>query len=248
MEDELAIFGLGNLIYLETAEAASAHQWQQEIFRRYAEAGLEEIKYNDDRLFAVRGKYRGRNIGFYGIPFGLSYLGRMDDVMNSPAVKAVGGTGFCGSVRHDIEKDTMIVATEAVMSPYAVYDAEWNKKLAVAKADAKLVEAMLKNARKRGYSTRTGKIFTVLNTRCETSNFIRQLSENSYDAVEMETAAVYQIANKIKKPAAVILYVSDNQATELGLDIVGTRIRELEKQGKHIEMAEIARDALLETY
>ncbi|MFQ6009770.1 MAG: hypothetical protein ACE5J7_01465 [Candidatus Aenigmatarchaeota archaeon] len=246
MEKQLAILGLGHALYAEDVKYLPEEQYVQEAFKRYGEANLEEIEFDKELgSLSIHGKYRGRKLGFHYIPFGLSYATAMNIIFEENKLEAAAGVGFCGSLHPDIEKDTVIIARKAAMSPFAAYDKEWKDKLAWGKADERLAESMLRKAEEHGYEARLGTIFTVINTRCETPGFIAELREAGFDGVEMETAALYQIANAAEVPIATMLYVSDSQALNPGCD-VPKLVQELEKQGKHIEMTEIARDVLLE--
>jgi purine-nucleoside phosphorylase len=251
MKDELAIVGLGHAHHLENVKYESSHKFYQEMFRRYTDIGLEEIEYANagikTNIPVVKGKYGGRKIGFYTMPFGLSYTFATDFFLDSASIKAVAGSGFCGSIRPEIEKDTVIVASEAAISSSVVCDDDWKEKMIVRKADEKLVEAMIRKAQERGYEARPGKIFTIINTAREKTSFIDELSDEGFDALEMETAVLYQIAGDYGKPVAAVLYVSDNQATH-PCSNYGEIVQRLERKNKHVEMTEIARDALLETY
>jgi|GEM_PF-5016364 len=248
MKKELAILGLGNHLYMHTAMNFSDHEFYQQMLKRHYEAEFENITYEGRKdSIIVHADHEGRRFTLHGVHYGLSDTWDMDRVVTSPRTEAVIGVGFCGSIKPDIEADTVIIAKEAAISSVARREHNWEEKLTYSRADQELTDELEKIAKERGYEVCQGKILTVANPRCETAAFIREAKDAGFDGVEMEAAAVYQLAEAAEKPAAIILYVSDNQATHNGADIAKEVWKRI-KADKHIEMTNIARDALLEVF
>jgi len=249
MGNELAILGLGNMLYLEGMDLTLPQEkLVEEAFKRYAKIGLEKITLDEDYgPYSIRGKRDERMMGYHGLNYGLSGTRRMQRIIERPEVEAAVGVGFCGALDPEMKKGDIIIARNAAMSPYVIHSDQWKNKLAWGSADKELALAIGRKAEDAGYDVRMGNIYTVINTASETPEFIEELKEGKFDGIEMETAALYQLANAINKPCAVILEVSDNQAKENGCNIK-KRVQELIDAGEHTRLAEIVREAMLETF
>lgn len=249
MEKELAIFGLGNAGHMQVMLEQgfdSYDQYLKELHKTYAEEGFEEIEYgltNHDSF--VKGKFAGRKIAFYEIPFGLSHISRVHRILESYPVEYAAGIGFCGSLTEEVPEHSIVVPYESALSSCVTQDPIWTEKLTVSRTDERIADALLEKAQEKGYKVLKGKILTVSNPKCETPAFVEQARNAGFHGVEMETAAVNQITNGFSVPFAPLLYVSDNQAKKNSSDFT-KKVRELYRKGKHIEMFNMARDALLE--
>lgn len=97
-------------------------------------------------------------------------------------------------------------------------------------SDSQLRETLVDNI---ATSVVSGKMLSIQAMLAETREDIDLWSQSGYQAVDLETATVFAVANHFNVPAAAMLYIADNLITEELVHTLTDEQRTLRKQSKH---------------
>lgn len=142
---------------------------------------LEELKEN--------------NIYTCSTPWGRQSAGVIECFLENNSIGSSIAIGFCGGVNENLEVGDVLIAKEAVYCNSLAYS---NKEL----ANNVLSSLRACNA----YLARTETIDSI---EIENRHFLERLKAKRVDAIEMETFRLFAKSNKLKKPTASVLIVSD---------------------------------------
>lgn len=205
-----------------------------------AENFLEDVVcYNEVRnMLGYTGTYKGKRISVQGSGMGVPSISiYINELMNEYGVKNIVRVGTCGAIQKDVKVRDVIIAQSASN------DSNQNRKLFggaidyAPTSDFELLLSSYNEAKRRGIDVRVGNIFTADSFYDEKENNA-QLAEYGVLAVEMESSALFTIAQKYNARALTILTVSDHILT-------GEATSSEERQTSFNEMMEIALDAVL---
>ncbi len=124
---------------------------------------------------------------------------------HSPACEGI-GVGYCGALQPGIEIGTIIIPEKARVgegtSKYYGNDE-------VSYPDQDLVNRLVEATRRFGYEPLVGETFSIDAAFMETPDFLENLARQGIIGIDMETSALFSIAEYHGKRAAAILVVSD---------------------------------------
>lgn len=198
-------------------------------------------QYNNVRgMLGFTGLYKGERVSVQGTGMGIPSISiYLNELMNEYDVQTLIRVGSCGSLQEDVQIRDLIIAQGATtdsqvnrmtfggidFSPLATFE---------------LLKAAYESAKEKDLSVRVGNVFTSDTFYRDNGEEINNLL-NRYNvlAVEMETTALYTLAQKYKRNALSILTVSDHALT-------GEETTSLERQTTFNEMVEIALDTAIQ--
>ncbi|WP_408010573.1 purine-nucleoside phosphorylase [Pseudalkalibacillus sp. A8] len=205
-----------------------------------AETFLEDVTcYNEVRgMLGFTGTYKGKRISVQGTGMGVPSISiYAHELMDNYGVKNLIRVGTCGAFQKDVKVRDLIIAMTASTdsssnqhrfgidySPTANFD---------------LLHSAYKNAVERGLEVKVGNVFTSDTFYNDTLDLAKKLADYQVLAVEMETSALYTLANKFGVRALSILTVSDHVFT-------GESTSSEERQKTFNEMIEVALDTAVE--
>ena len=204
--------------------------------KHIAENFLEDAKsYNEVRgMYGYTGIYKGERVSVQGTGMGIPSISiYANELMQSYGVKKLIRVGTCGAIQKDVKVRDIILAQGATT------DSQVNRMIFggidyAPLADFKLLKNAYEAAEVRNQSVRVGNVFT-------SDAFYRENAEHVHEllaryqvlAIEMETTALYTLAQKFGRQALSILTVSDHIVT-------GEETTAQERQTTFNEMIEIA--------
>lgn len=195
----------------------------------------DTIQYNDVRgMLGFTGLYKGERVSVQGTGMGIPSISiYLNELINEYDVQTLIRVGSCGALQEDVNIRDLIIAQGATtdsqvnrmifggidFSPLATFD---------------LLKAAHEEAEKKELNVKVGNVFTSDAFYRENAKEINDLL-NRYNvlAVEMETTALYTLAQKYKRNALSILTVSDHVLT-------GEETSAIERQTTFNDMVEIA--------
>lgn len=204
--------------------------------KHIAENFLENAQiYNEVRgMNGYTGTYKGERISVQGTGMGIPSISiYANELIQSYGVKKLIRVGTCGAIQKDVKVRDIILAQGATT------DSQVNRMIFggidyAPLADFKLLKNAFEAAESRNQSVRVGNVFT-------SDSFYRENAEHVHEllaryqvlAIEMETTALYTLAQKFGRQALSILTVSDHIIT-------GEETTAQERQTTFSEMIEIA--------
>lgn len=124
---------------------------------------------------------------------------------HSPASVGI-GVGYCGGLKAEIEIGRIIIPAKAIIGEGT---SKYYGKGEISSADQGLVTRLVAVTRRFGYEPLVGEVYSIDAPFMETTDLIGQLSQQGILGIDMETSALFSIAEYHSKRAAAILVVSD---------------------------------------
>lgn len=124
---------------------------------------------------------------------------------HSPASVGI-GVGYCGGLKAEIEIGRIIIPAKAIIGEGT---SKYYGKGEISSADQSLVRRLVDVTRRFGYEPLLGEIYSIDAPFMETPDVISELSQQGILGIDMETSALFSIAEYHGKRAAAILVVSD---------------------------------------
>lgn len=209
--------------------------------KHIAENFLESAElYNDVRgMLGYTGTYKGERISVQGTGMGIPSISiYANELMQSYDVQKLIRVGTCGAIQEDVKVRDIILAQGSTT------DSQVNRMIFggidyAPLADFQLLKKAYEAAETHNLSVRVGNVFT-------SDAFYRENAEHVHTllarykvlAIEMETTALYTLAQKFGRQALSILTVSDHIVT-------GEETTSEERQTTFSEMVEIALDTAI---
>lgn len=210
--------------------------------RHIAETFLENpVQYNNVRgMLGFTGLYKGERISVQGTGMGVPSISiYANELMQSYGVQKLIRVGTCGALKEDVNVRDVILAQGATT------DSQVNRMIFGGIDFAPLADfTLLKNAyaaaEKRNLAVRAGNVFTSDSFYRDNSKETNALlAKYNVLAVEMETTALYTLAQKFDRQALSILTVSDHIIT-------GEETTAAERQTTFNDMIEIALETAIQ--
>ncbi|WP_349410131.1 purine-nucleoside phosphorylase [Pseudalkalibacillus sp. SCS-8] len=206
-----------------------------------AETFLEDVTcYNEVRgMLGFTGTYKGKRISVQGTGMGVPSISiYAHELIDSYGVKNLIRVGTCGAYQKDVKVRDVILAMSAST------DSSTNRHRFggidfAPTANFDLLHDAYGKAVERGLEVKVGNVFTSDTFYNDTMDLAKQLADYQVLAVEMETSALYTLANKFGVNALSVLTVSDHVFT-------GESTSSEERQKTFNDMIEVALDTAVE--
>lgn len=200
-----------------------------------AETYLSEVKcFNSVRnMFGFTGKYNGKEISVMGSGMGMPSIGIYSyELYKLYHVDSIIRIGSAGALHEDIELKDIVFAQGACTDSRFAYQYELPGSFAPI-ADFSLLEKAVSEARGLGTRFKVGNVVSSDIFYNVYPDAAKKWADMGALCVEMEAAALYMNAAKLKKKALAILSISDHI-------VKGTELSPEERQTGFSEMMEIA--------
>lgn len=200
-----------------------------------AETYLSEVKcFNSVRnMFGFTGKYNGKEISVMGSGMGMPSIGIYSyELYKFYHVDSIIRIGSAGALHEDIELKDIVFAQGACTDSRFAYQYELPGSFAPI-ADFSLLEKAVSEARAHGTRFKVGNVVSSDIFYNIYPDAAKKWADMGALCVEMEAAALYMNAAKLKKKALAILSISDHI-------VKGTELSPEERQTGFSEMMEIA--------
>ncbi|GAB3803533.1 purine-nucleoside phosphorylase [Virgibacillus kimchii] len=201
-----------------------------------AETFLEDVsQYNNVRgMLGFTGTYKGERISVQGTGMGVPSISiYVNELIQSYDVKKMIRVGTCGAIQKDVRVRDVILAQGSTT------DSQMNRLIFggidyAPLADFDLLKAAYDAGTDKGLNLRVGNVFTSDTFYRDDAKEVNELlAKYNVLAVEMETTALYTLAQKFDRQALSVLTVSDHILT-------GEETTAEERQTTFNEMMEIA--------
>lgn len=207
-----------------------------------AENYLENVsQYNNVRgMLGFTGTYKGERISVQGTGMGVPSISiYVNELIQSYDVKKLIRVGTCGAIQKDVQVRDVILAqgstTDSQMNRLIFGNIDY-----APLADFDLLKAAYDIGTGKGLNLRVGNVFTSDTFYRDNAKEVNELlATYNVLAVEMETTALYTLAQKFDRQALSILTVSDHILT-------GEETSAEERQTTFNEMMEIALEAAVQ--
>jgi len=209
--------------------------------KHIAETFLESpVQYNDVRgMYGYTGTYKGEHVSVQGTGMGVPSISiYANELIQSYNVQKLIRVGTCGALQKDVKVRDIILAQGATT------DSQVNRMIFggidfAPLADFSLLKHAFDAATEKSLPVRVGNVFTSDSFYRDNGRELNEmLASYNVLAVEMETTALYTLAQKFGRQALSILTVSDHVLT-------GEETTAAERQTTFNDMIEIALEAAL---
>jgi purine-nucleoside phosphorylase len=155
----------------------------------------------------IIGEYQQRQIGFanvFGGPMAAMISHRFSVLETNIFIQ----TGYFGGLSHEVKYGDILIVTGAYMEDGVSHWYMPNEKMVY--ADSELVDAGILYCEEKGYSYKTGTVFSTSAMLMETSGMVKDWTNEGHLGVDMETATTFAVAKKFDKKAIGLLNLSDH--------------------------------------
>lgn len=206
-----------------------------------AENFMEDVsQYNNVRgMLGFTGTYKGERVSVQGTGMGVPSISiYVNELIQSYDVKKLIRVGTCGAIQKDVRVRDVILAQGATT------DSQMNRLIFgnidyAPLADFDLLKAAYESGTEKGLQLRVGNVFTSDTFYRDNAKEVNELlAKYNVLAIEMETTALYTLAQKFDRQALSVLTVSDHILT-------GEETTAEERQTTFNEMMEIALEAAI---
>ena len=180
-----------------------------------AEKFLNDVVcYNEVRgMYGFTGNYKGKRISVQGSGMGQASLAiYTNELINEYDVKNLIRVGSCGSYHKHVHVRDIVIAMSA-STDSAMNRERFNNDFYAPTADFKLFKTMIDTADKMNIPFHAGNILATDTFYQDDQEKWKKWAAYGVLAVEMESAALYTLAEKYGARALTICTVSDNLAT-----------------------------------
>ena len=203
---------------------------------------LENVKQVNSvrNMLGFTGTFKGQPVSIMGSGMGMPSISiYAHELFDYYDVKQIIRVGTCGGLLADLKLGDLILASAA--STDSAMNREWLKGSDFsASASFSLLKNVYENAQKNNLNIRTGNVFASDWFYHPDEEFISKLQKMGILAIDMESAALYALAQQHGKRALTILSVSDVIPT-------GERASHDARQNAFGSVIEVVLDAVLET-
>jgi purine-nucleoside phosphorylase len=207
-----------------------------------AETFLEDVsQYNHVRgMLGFTGTYKGERISVQGTGMGVPSISiYVNELIQSYDVQKLIRVGTCGAIQKDVRVRDVILAqgstTDSQMNRMIFGNIDY-----APLADFNLLKNAYDNGTEKGLKLRVGNVFTSDTFYRDNAKEVNELlAKYNVLAVEMETTALYTLAQKFDRQALSVLTVSDHILT-------GEETTAEERQTTFNEMIEIALETAIQ--
>ncbi|MBT8074284.1 MAG: purine-nucleoside phosphorylase [Xanthomonadales bacterium] len=202
---------------------------------------LEDVRQVNSvrNMLGFTGTYKGERVSIMGSGMGMPSISiYAHELFDYYAVKQIIRVGTCGGLLADMQVGDLVLAsaasTDSAMNRQRFGDWDF-----AANADFGLLQRVHEQAVKRGLNIRTGNVFASDWFYHPDELFIEKVQRMGVLALDMESAALYALAQQHGRRALTILSVSDVIPT-------GERASHETRQNAFGEVIEVVFDAVLE--
>lgn len=202
-----------------------------------AETFLEDVVcYNEVRnMFGYTGTYKGKRISVQGTGMGVPSISiYIHELMRYYGVKNLIRVGTAGALKEEVKVRDVVIAQSATTDSFQNTKLFGNVSYAPT-SNFELLLSSYNEAQKRGLDVKVGNVYTA-DSFYDSKTDTKQLADYGVLAVEMESAALFTIAEEYKARALAILTISDHLIT-------GEVTSAEERQTTFNDMIEVALDA-----
>lgn len=200
-----------------------------------AESFLENMAcYNEIRgMYGFTGTYKGKRISVQGTGMGIPSTSiYVNELIQSYGVKNLIRIGTCGGMQKQVHvRDLVLAMTASTDSSFTTHIAPQFHFSPT--ADFNMLKTAFELAKQKGKTVHVGNILTADSFYRDSMDMVQKLGAYGVLAVEMETTALYTLANKFGVHALTILTVSDHIFT-------GEETTAEERQITFTDMMEVA--------
>ena len=190
-------------------------------------------------MLGFTGTYRGKPVSIMGSGMGMPSISiYAHELFDYYAVKQIIRVGTCGGLLADMQVGDLILAS-AASTDSAMNRQRFNNWDFAANADFELLRRVHDKAIQRGLKIRTGNVFASDWFYHPDDAFIEKVQKMGVLALDMESAALYALAQQFGKRALTMLSVSDVIPT-------GERASHETRQNAFGTVIEVVLDAVLE--
>jgi purine-nucleoside phosphorylase len=201
---------------------------------------LEDVRQVNSvrNMLGFTGTYKGERVSIMGSGMGMPSISiYAHELFDYYAVKQIIRVGTCGGLLADMQVGDLVLAsaasTDSAMNRQRFGDWDF-----AANADFELLQRVHEQAVKRGLNIRTGNVFASDWFYHPDELFIEKVQRMGVLALDMESAALYALAQQHGRRALTILSVSDVIPT-------GERASHETRQNAFGEIIEVVFDAVL---
>jgi purine-nucleoside phosphorylase len=201
---------------------------------------LEDVRQVNSvrNMLGFTGTYKGERVSIMGSGMGMPSISiYAHELFDYYAVKQIIRVGTCGGLLADMQVGDLVLAsaasTDSAMNRQRFGDWDF-----AANADFELLQRVHEQAVKRGLNIRTGNVFASDWFYHPDELFIEKVQRMGVLALDMESAALYALAQQHGRRALTILSVSDVIPT-------GERASHETRQNAFGEVIEVVFDAVL---
>ena len=179
-----------------------------------AEKFLEDVElYNEYReMYGYTGKFNGIEVSIQTTGMGVPSISIILEELKMLGAETLIRVGTCGALDQDLDPADLIIAQSAATSGTTINQLEDDLTIAPP-ADFELIKNLYQSAVSLDMPVHVGEIVTSDYFYGKDDNYteqLKKLADRGVLAVEMETAALYNIAAKYDLRAATVLTVSDH--------------------------------------
>ncbi|GGA80829.1 nucleoside phosphorylase [Ornithinibacillus halotolerans] len=155
----------------------------------------------------VIGNFKNKRIGFSNV-FGGPQASVIAHRFGILGTEKFIQTGYFGGLSHEVNYGDILIVTGAYMEDGV---SQWYlPQDTFVHADQRLVEAAIDFCEQRGYSYVTGSVMSTSAMYMETTDIVRNWSEDGHLGVDMETATTFAISKYFNRKAIGLLNLSDH--------------------------------------
>lgn len=174
-------------------------------------------------MFAYTGKYKGCDVTVFPSGMGIPSIGIYAyELFKFYDVEKIIRVGTCGSLNENVKVKDIVLATSATSSTSNFPKLFSGEDKLTYDASKELNNLIIETAKENNVSLKCGDIITseVFDVYVDFDKFIKNFEEKEYLASEMESYALFYLANLLNKEAACLLTVVDSKYQE---DVVISR-------------------------
>lgn len=169
----------------------------------------DPILYTDYReMYGYTGTFNGEEISIQTTGMGVPSISIILEELNMLGVNNLVRIGTCGALSNDLEPADLVIAQSASTIGTNINKMDRDTYLNPS-ADFKLVKALYENAKDLGIPVEVGQVVTSDYFYGTPEEHEKKLRDYGALAVEMEAAALFNLAAKYSLNAATVLTVSD---------------------------------------
>jgi purine-nucleoside phosphorylase len=191
-------------------------------------------------MFGYTGTFKGKPVSIMGSGMGMPSISiYAHELFDHYAVKQIIRVGTCGGLLPDMQIGDLVMAS-AASTDSAMNRQRFSGWDFAANADFELLRRVHEQATHKGLKIRTGNVFSSDWFYSPDETFIEKAQKMGILALDMESAALYALAQQHGTRALTILYVSDVIPT-------GEQASHETRQNAFGAVIEVVLDAVLET-
>lgn len=190
-------------------------------------------------MLAYTGGWRGRPVSIMGSGMGMPSISiYAHELFTRFGVQRIARVGTCGGLLEDMHLGDLVLAT-AASTDSAMNRLRFHGWDHAAAADFGMLQAVASRARQAGLAVRSGPVFSTDYFYHPDPDFIARVTAMGMLALDMESAALFALADQLGRRAMTLLTVSDVIPT-------GLAASPEQRQNAFTSVVEVVLDALLD--